>query len=99
MVVQQLIDEVNVSDAQRVLKLNVKETKLMTLEDMPADITIRINNDPVENVRNFKYKYSGSLNLPEGGCCKNLSVWKYRTIPVVNPLDPRYPKHFQQSRS
>ena len=42
------------------LKLNVKKTKRMTIGDVPDDITIRVNNDPVEKVKQFKY--IGSLN-------------------------------------
>ena len=55
MEMQQLLDKVNAAGAQRLLKLNVKKTKLMTIGDVPDDITIRVNNDPVEKVKQFKY--------------------------------------------
>ena len=54
MEMQQLLDKVNAAGAQRLLKLNVKKTKLMTIGDVPDDITIRVNNDPVEKVKQFK---------------------------------------------
>ena len=55
MEMQQLLCKVNDAGAQRLLKLNVKKTKLMTIGDVPDDITIRVNNDPVEKVKQFKY--------------------------------------------
>ena len=53
MEMQQLLDKVNAAGAQRLLKLNVKKTKPMTIGDVPDDITIRVNNDPVEKVKQF----------------------------------------------
>ena len=44
MEMQQLLDKVNDAGAQRLLKLNAKKTKLMTIGDVPDDITIRVNN-------------------------------------------------------
>ena len=55
MEMQQLLDKVNAACAQRLLKLNVKNTKLMTTGNVPDDITMRVNNDPVEQVKQFKY--------------------------------------------
>ena len=55
MEMQQLLDKVNAAGAQRLLKLDVKKTKLMTIGHVPDDITIRVNNDPVEKVKQFKY--------------------------------------------
>ena len=68
MEMQQLLDKVNAAGAQRLLKLNVKKTKLMTIGDVPGDITIRVNNDPVEKVKQFKY--IGSLKSTDGDCSK-----------------------------
>ena len=68
MEMQQLLDKVNAAGAQRLLKLNVKKTKLMTIGDVPDDITIRVNNDPVEKVKQFKYL--GSLKSTDGDCSK-----------------------------
>ena len=48
MEMQQLLDNVNAACSQRLIKLNVKKTKLMTIGDVPDDITIRVNNDPFE---------------------------------------------------
>ena len=48
MEMQQLLDKVNAAGAQRLIKLNVKKTKPMTIGDVPGDITMRVNNDPVE---------------------------------------------------
>ena len=67
MEMQQLLDKVNAAGAQRLLKLNVKKTKLMTIGDVPDDINIRVNNDPVEKVKQFKYL--GSLKSTDGDCC------------------------------
>ena len=48
MEMQQLLDNVNAACSQRLIKLNVKKTKLMTIGYVPDDITIRVNNDPFE---------------------------------------------------
>ena len=61
---QQLLDKVNDAGVQRLLKLNVKKTKLMTIGDVPDDITIRVNKDPVEKIEQFKYL--GSLTSTYG---------------------------------
>ena len=81
---------------QRLLKLNVKKTKLMTIGDVPDDITIRVNNDPVGKVKQFKYL--GSLKSTDGDCSKDVNariamakrrmcelttLWKDRSIPVA----------------
>ena len=68
MEMQQLLDKVNTAGAQRLLKLNVKKAKLMTIGDVPDDINIRVNNDPVEKVKQFKY--IGSLKSTDGDCSK-----------------------------
>ena len=96
MEMQQLLDKVNAAGAQRLLKLNVKKTKLMTIGDVPDDITIRVNNDPVEKVKQFKYL--GSLKSTDGDCSKDVNariamakrrmcelttLWKDRSIPVA----------------
>ena len=92
----QLLDKVNAAGAPRLLKLNVKKTKLMTIGDVPDDITIRVNNDPVEKVKQFKYL--GSLKSTDGDCSKDVNariamakrrmcelttLWKDRSIPVA----------------
>ena len=92
MEMQQLLDKVNAAGAQRLLKLNVKKTKLVTIRD---DITIRVNNDPVEKVNHFKY--ISSLKSSDGDCsidvnariampkrkmCELTTLWKDRSIPV-----------------
>ena len=96
MEMQQLLDKVNAAGAQRLLKLNVKKTKLMTIGDVPDDINIRVNNDPVEKVKQFKYL--GSLKSSDGDCSKDVNariamakrrmcelttLWKDRSIPVA----------------
>ena len=96
MEMQQLLDKVNAAGAQRLLKLNVKKTKLMIIGDVPDDITIRVNNDPVEKVKQFKYL--GSLKSTDGDCSKDVNariamakrrmcelttLWKDRSIPVA----------------
>ena len=40
MEMQQLLDKVNAAGAHRLLKLNVKKTKLMTIGDVPDDIKV-----------------------------------------------------------
>ena len=72
MEMQQLLDKVNDADMQRLLKLNVKKTKLMTIRDVPDDITIRVNSDPVEKVKHFKYV--GFLKSSDGDCSKDLNA-------------------------
>ena len=79
MEMQQLLDKVNAAGAQRLLKLNVKKTKLMTIGDVPDDITIRVNNDPVEKVKQFKYL--GSL---KAHCIK----FKYYADGIHSGLTP-----------
>ena len=78
MEMQQLLDKVNAAGAQRLLKLNVKKTKLMTIGDVPDDITIRVNNDPVEKVKQFKYLGSlkGALYRIQI-LCQRYTFWSY----------------------
>ena len=91
-----ILDKVNAAGAQSLLKLNVKKTKLMTIGDVPDHITIRVNNDPVEKVKQFKYLCS--LKSTDGDCSKNVNariamakrrmcepttLWKDRSIPVA----------------
>ena len=71
---QQILN-VNAAGAQRLLKLNVKKTKLLTIIDVPDDITIRVNNDPVEKVKHFKY--IGSLKSSDGDCSKDAFKHRY----------------------
>ena len=63
---------VNVADAQRLLIPNVNKPKLMTIGDVPADITIRADNDLVEHGRNFKYR--GSHKPSHCDCAKYVNV-------------------------
>ena len=96
MEMQQLLDKVNAAGAQSLLKLNAKKTKLMSIGDVPDDINIRVNNDPVEKVKQFKY--IGSLKSTDGDCSKDVNariamakrrmcelttLWKDRSIPVA----------------
>ena len=96
MEMQHLLDNVNAAGAQRLLKLNVKKTKLMTIGYVPDYITIRVNNDPVQKVKQFKYL--GSLKSTDGECSKDVNariamanrrmcelttLWKDRSIPVA----------------
>ena len=63
---------------------------------MPDDITIRVNNDPVEKVKHFKYH--GYLKSSDGDCTKDVNariamakrrmcelttLWKDRSITVA----------------
>ena len=67
----------------------------MTIGDVPDDITIRVNNDPVEKVKLFKCL--GSLKSTDGDCSKDVNariamakrrmcelttMWKDRSIPL-----------------
>ena len=63
-----LLDSVNVVGAQMLLRQNIKKSKLMSIGDVEADITIRVKYDPVEKERNFKYL--GSLKSSDGDCSK-----------------------------
>ena len=58
--------------SQRLLKLNVKKTKLMTIGDVPDDITVRVNNDPVEKGKHFKY--IGPLKSSTDDCSKDVNA-------------------------
>ena len=44
----------------------------MTIGDVPGNITIRVNNDPVEKVRQIKYL--GSLKTTDGDCSKDVNA-------------------------
>ena len=96
MEMQQLLDKVNDAGMQRLLKLNIKTTKAMTIGNVPDDITIRVNNDPVAKVKHFKY--IGALKSSDVGCSKDVNarhamtkrimcdlniLWKDRSIPFV----------------
>ena len=91
MEMQQLLDKVNAAGAQRLLKLNVKKTKLMTIGDVPDDINIRVNNDPVEKVKQFKYLTDGDCSkdvnariaMAKRRMCELTTLWKDRSIPVA----------------
>ena len=63
---------------------------------MPDDITLRVDNDPVEELKHFKYL--GSLKSSDGHCSKDVNariamakrrmceltaLWKDRSIPVA----------------
>ena len=49
MEMQQLLDKVNAAGAQKV--------KLMTIGDVPDDITIGVNNDPVEKSKTIQISW------------------------------------------
>ena len=54
-----LLDKVNAAGAQRLLKLNVKKTKLMTIGDVPDDIRWHYHASqqrPSWKVKQFKYQ-------------------------------------------
>ena len=44
----------------------------MTIGDVPDDITKRVNNDPVEKVKQFKY--FGSLKSTDAECYKDVNA-------------------------
>ena len=44
----QRLNKLQLSGAQRFLKLNVKKTKRMTIRDVPVDITLQGNNTQLE---------------------------------------------------
>ena len=82
MEMQQLLDKVNAAIAQRLLKLIVKNTKLLTIGDVSTDITIRVNNDPVETVKHFKYYFIlAYLKSSDGDCSKYVNA----RIAMVHP--------------
>ena len=76
--------------------LHPKIIQVMTIGDVPDDITIRVNNDPVEKVKHCKYL--GFLKPSDGDCfkdvnariamakrrmCELTTLWKDRSIPVA----------------
>ena len=57
---------------------------------MPDDITIRVNNDPVEKVKQFKYLGSlkstdvnARIAMAKRRMCELTTLWKDRSIPVA----------------
>ena len=63
----------------------------MTIGDVPDDITIRVNNEPVEKVKQFKYLGSGdcskdvnaSIAMAKRRMCELTTLSKGRSIPVA----------------
>ena len=61
----------------------------MTIGDVPDDINIRVNNDPVEKVKQFKYggdcskDVNARIAMAKRRMCELTTLWKDRSIPVA----------------
>ena len=64
----------------------------MTIGGVPDDITIRVNNDPVEKVKHFKCLASDGdcskdvnarIAMAKRRMCERTTLWKDRSIPVA----------------
>ena len=63
-VAERLIGKVNTIGKARLLKLNVKNTKLLKIGKMHSDAGVTVDNEPIEVVEHFKCL--GSLKSADG---------------------------------
>ena len=66
---ERLIGKVNIIGKSRLLKLNVKKTKLLIIGKMQSDAGVSVDDDEIEVVEHFKYL--GSLKSADGNCNKD----------------------------
>ena len=52
---QNILNEVNTEGQKWGLKINKKKTKVMKISRAPSKITIKLNNEKLEQVQNFRY--------------------------------------------
>lgn len=91
----ELINKVNEAGIKRLLKLNVKKTKLMVINGH-GEPPLCVRQEPIEQVANFKYL--GATKTDKGDCSKDISariaigkrrmldlnnIWKNRSIPTT----------------
>ena len=66
----ELINQVNDAGARRLLKLNVKKTKLLVINDEDPPLWVRV--EPIE--RGTIFKYLASIKSCTGYCDKDIAV-------------------------
>ena len=67
---ERLIGKVNTIGKARLLKLNVKKTKLLKIGKMQSDDAgVAVDNEPIEVVEHFKY--IGSMKSADDNCSKD----------------------------
>ena len=83
---EQLLTKVNDAGKERLLKLNVKKTKLLKVGNTQPDATVRVDGEQIEEVEHFKYL--GSLKAANGRCEKDIrtriSMAKKRMLDLVS---------------
>ncbi len=67
---EQLLTKVNDAGRERLLKLNVKKTKLLKVGNAQPNTTVRVGGEQIEEVEHFKYL--GSLKAANGRCEKDI---------------------------
>ena len=68
---ERLIGKVNTIGKARLLKLNVKKTKLLKIGKMQSDAGVTVDNEPIGAGEHFKY--IGSLKSADGNRSKDTS--------------------------
>ena len=63
---ERLIGKVNIIGKSRLLKLNVKKTKLLKIGKMQCDAGVSVDDEEIEVVEHFKYL--GSRKSADGNC-------------------------------
>ena len=66
---ERLIGKVNNIGKARLLKLNVKNTKLLKIGKIQSDAGVKVDDEQFEVVKHFKYL--GSLKPADGNCSKD----------------------------
>ena len=83
---EQLLTKVNDAGKERLLKLNVKKTKLLKVGNTQPDATVRVDGEQIEEVEHFKYLVS--LKAANGRCEKDIrtriSMAKKRMLDLVS---------------
>ena len=64
---ERLIGKVNIIGKSRLLKINVKKTKLLKIWNMQSDAGLSVDDEEIEVVEHFKYV--GSLKSADGSNC------------------------------
>ena len=82
---ERLIGKVNIIGKSRLLKLNVKKTKLLKIGKMQCDAGVSVDDEEIEVVEHFKYL--GSLKAADGNCSKDtrsrIGMAKKRMLDLV----------------
>ncbi len=82
---ERLIGKVNIIGKSRLLKLNVKKTKLLKIGKMQCDAGVSVDDEEIEVVEHFKYL--GSLKTADVNCSKGtrsrIGMAKKRMLDLV----------------